>query len=233
MDNLNLPGGSLPMPRPRKSRNVCHFPSSLSFVPAERENDQEPVQLTVDEYETLRLVDLEGFSQEDCGKQMGVARTTIQQIYASARRKLARMLVEGRALQIAGGDYRLCDGGQDCGQSLCFKQFYSKSYEKPEHCQRIVVCCAEEGIICCFEDTRQIKLYDVRKNRVTASQTLEVTSSDQNLLACILTALRTDILICGHISGGTGLALDAAGIRVQKGISGDADAAAAAILSEK
>ena len=164
---------------------------------------------------------------------MGVARTTVQQIYASARRKLARMLVEGRALQIAGGDYRLCDGGQDCGQTLCFKQFYSKSYEKPERCQRIVVCCAEGEISRCFEDTRQIKLYDARKNRVTASQTLEVTSSDQNLLACILTALRTDILICASVRTGTKLALDAAGIRLYEGISGNADAAAAGILSGK
>ena len=52
------------MPRPRKSRKVCHFPESLSFQP---ENPGgEPVCLTVDEYETIRLIDLEGYSQEQC-----------------------------------------------------------------------------------------------------------------------------------------------------------------------
>lgn len=221
------------MPRPRKSRNVCHFPSSLFFAPTEAAADKSPIVLTVDEYEAIRLIDQEGLSQEACGERMGVARTTVQQIYASARRKLARMLVEGSPLQIAGGDYRLCDGGQNCGQHLCFKQFYSKSYEKPEHCQRIVVCCAEGEISSCFEDTRQIRLYDARKSHITASQTLEVTSSDQNLLACILTALRTDILICASVSTGTKLALDAAGIRLYEGFSGNADAAAAGILSGK
>ena len=117
------------MPRPRKSRKVCHFPSSLSFVPAEQGTDREPVQLTVDEYETIRLIDLEGFSQEDCGTWMGVGRTTVQMIYASARKKLSRMLVEGKPLQISGGDYRLCNGDRNCGQS-CYKQQYSRQCGK-------------------------------------------------------------------------------------------------------
>ena len=221
------------MARPRKSRNVCHFPSSLSFAPAEAAADKAPIVLAVDEYETIRLIDQEGLSQEACGERMGVARTTVQQIYASARRKLAGMLVEGRALQIAGGDYRLCDGGQNCGESLCFKQFYSKSYEKPPHCARIAVCCTEVETVCRFEDTRRIRLYDAPKNRVTALQTLTVTTSDQNLLACILTALRTDILICESVRAGTKLALDAAGIRLCEDVSGNADDAAAGILYGK
>ena len=100
------------MPRPRKYRKVCHFPQSLLFTP---ENPAgEPVCLTVDEYETIRLIDREGFSQESCGEQMGVARTTVQLIYASARKKLAQMLVDGRPLQITGGEFRLCAGAQNC-----------------------------------------------------------------------------------------------------------------------
>ena len=47
-------------------------------------------------------------TQEEAAAQMGVARTTVQRIYAQARRKLAVFLVEGRPLQIGGGSYALC-----------------------------------------------------------------------------------------------------------------------------
>ena len=86
------------MPRPRKFRKVCHFPENLHFQPENPQGD--PVILTVDEYETIRLIDLEGLSQEECSAFMGIARTTVQLIYGEARRKIAAMMVEGRPLQI-------------------------------------------------------------------------------------------------------------------------------------
>ena len=48
---------------------------------------------------------------------MDVARTTVQRIYAQARRKLAVFLVEGRPLQIGGGSYALCpqESCRGCG----------------------------------------------------------------------------------------------------------------------
>jgi len=65
--------------------------------------------MSVDEYETIRLIDIEGFTQEMCAKQMNVARTTIQGIYEVARRKVADTLVNGKVLLIEGGEYLLCD----------------------------------------------------------------------------------------------------------------------------
>ena len=97
------------MARPKKCRKVCCMPLSKAFHPT-TEEQSEPVIMTVDEYETIRLIDKENFSQEECGINMGVARTTVQQIYDTARRKVATALVEGRTLRIEGGDYVLCDG---------------------------------------------------------------------------------------------------------------------------
>ena len=51
------------MPRPMKCRKVCHFPQILEFLPVDVNTGSEAVILAVDEYETIRLIDKEGFSQ--------------------------------------------------------------------------------------------------------------------------------------------------------------------------
>jgi predicted DNA-binding protein (UPF0251 family)/predicted Fe-Mo cluster-binding NifX family protein len=102
------------MPRPKKCRRVCHLPVSTTFTPENGEGQQ--VVLSVDEFETIRLIDYEGCSQEECAAYMNVARTTVQQIYNNARKKLSTALVEGLPFSIAGGDYHLCDGRETrCG----------------------------------------------------------------------------------------------------------------------
>ncbi|MFA7118056.1 MAG: DUF134 domain-containing protein [Sphaerochaetaceae bacterium] len=103
------------MPRPRKWRMVCCMPTNTSFGPLGVPFDaHDTISMSVDEYEAIRLIDLEGCTQEECATQMHVARTTVQGIYESARKKLAQSLVNGKALYIEGGEYRLCDG-QDVG----------------------------------------------------------------------------------------------------------------------
>ena len=107
------------MPRPMKMRKVCCLPSSNLFGPLNAQAEPESfVVMSVDEYETIRLIDLENFTQEECADQMHVARTTVQRIYSEARTKLAEALVHGRMLRIEGGDYHLCEGLEEtcrCG----------------------------------------------------------------------------------------------------------------------
>jgi len=109
------------MARPKKCRKVCCMPCSREFVPSDI-GSSAIITMTVDEYETIRLIDLENFSQEDCGKYMQIARTTVQTIYNSAREKLAEALVSGAVLRIEGGDYILCDGlEKECACGGCKK----------------------------------------------------------------------------------------------------------------
>ena len=110
------------MPRPQKMRRVCAMPEYASFAPCHRQQNTGSILMTVDEYETIRLIDKENFSQEECGKYMHIARTTVQQIYDNARKKLAEVVVDGKVLKIEGGDYRLCDGAETtCGCGGCPK----------------------------------------------------------------------------------------------------------------
>jgi len=99
------------MPRPRKWRKVCCLPQSNKFGPINSiQCKEQTVKMTVDEYETIRLIDLQGFTQEECANQMNIARTTVQHIYNDARKKIADSLVNGKMLTIEGGDFKLCDG---------------------------------------------------------------------------------------------------------------------------
>lgn len=108
------------MPRPRKCRKVCSMPVADTFK-ANAETE-ETVVLTVDEYECIRLVDHQGFSQEQCAEYMQVSRATAQLICDTARKKLAKALVNGFHIRIEGGDYRLCDGKEEfCGCGGCRK----------------------------------------------------------------------------------------------------------------
>ena len=118
------------MPRPRKCRRVCRLPKVSEFAPAAVPPAGLTV-LTVDEYETIRLIDNEGLSQEECSEYMNVARTTVQQIYTDARKKISNALVIGLALTIEGGDYRLCDGSEahiGC-RGCCRRRFQHKGMD--------------------------------------------------------------------------------------------------------
>lgn len=111
------------MARPTKRRQVCSLPDSERFGPLDIEVEKAKViKMRVDEYETIRLIDLEGFTQAECAEQMQVARTTVQAIYSRARKKLAKSLVNNMVIVIAGGEYRLCDDDyQGCGRG-CQRQ---------------------------------------------------------------------------------------------------------------
>ena len=105
------------MPRPKQRRKVCSMPKVSEFAPIGEDTDF--VVLTVDEYESIRLIDKQVFSQGECAVYMQIARTTAQQIYNSARKKIASALADGMGLRI-GGDYRLCDRNEaSCGCGGC------------------------------------------------------------------------------------------------------------------
>lgn len=102
------------MARPAKKRRICQIPKITHFFVENGTALRDEIVLTYDEYETVRIIDFEGMSQEECAEHMNVARTTAQLIYNSARRKLAEALVYGQGIRIEGGNVTLCDGKASC-----------------------------------------------------------------------------------------------------------------------
>ena len=96
------------MSRPKRLRRLTFSPPAHSFHPANGERcliQQEIIILTMDEFEALRLADLECHSQEEAAKKMGISRATFGRIVESGRSKVAKALVYGYRLEISGGAF--------------------------------------------------------------------------------------------------------------------------------
>ncbi|MFH1398690.1 MAG: DUF134 domain-containing protein [Candidatus Woesearchaeota archaeon] len=96
------------MVRPRRCRRVGFDPEITYFKPrgVPLAGLAESI-LTVDEFEAVRLKDLEGFEQEECARKMDISQPTFHRLILSARRKVADAIVNGKALKIEGGNYKV------------------------------------------------------------------------------------------------------------------------------
>lgn len=96
------------MPRPRLCRRVGFMPNVTYFKPAGiRLRELAEVILTVDEFEAVRLKDLEEMDQEKAAKKMKISQPTFHRLVISARKKIADAIVNGKAIRIEGGTYKM------------------------------------------------------------------------------------------------------------------------------
>ena len=205
------------MPRPVRCRRIEHMPVYRSFSPDDI-TAGESVRMTVDEYEAVRLLDVEGLTQEACADRMNVARTTVTAIYDSARKKIADAIVHGKRLLIAGG---CCEfAPTEIDQNIM---------EKGSDTMRIAVTYENGEVFQHFGHSEQFKLYDVENGKIVGEQVVDTNGSGHGALAGFLQAAKVDALICGGIGMGAQMALADAGIRLYAGVQGSADAAAKAL----
>lgn len=213
------------MSRPGKEKKICRMPVYNCFVPAvDDETDERCMLLGVDEYEAVRLIDYLGLTQKQCAEQMQVGRATVQAIYANARRKIARFLVEGARLKITGGQYRICS---------------DKVCTSPDrHCRaggsyfmKVAVTYENGMVFQHFGHTKQFKIYDIQDGKIIKSEIVDTNGSGHGALGGFLSELGVDILICGGIGGGARNALAECGIELYPGAQGQADSQIEAFLA--
>ncbi|MGL4368094.1 MAG: DUF134 domain-containing protein, partial [Spirochaetota bacterium] len=91
--------------RPKRCRNICGTPDPKYFKPRGIPlTELEELTLSIDEYEAVRLADLEQMYQDEAARMMGVSRQTFGRIILSAHRKIADAVVNGKAIRIEGAD---------------------------------------------------------------------------------------------------------------------------------
>lgn len=136
------------MPRPIKCRKISGVPKHKYFKPSEVD-DVEEYNLKYEELEAMRLKDIKKLSQEDAAKLMQVSRQTFQNIIDSARHKVALALVEGKAIRIQGGNYKIRECTiecLDCGQEYGLE--YTKDREACPKCASKQIQCKSKRECC-------------------------------------------------------------------------------------
>ncbi len=121
------------MPRKRSLRKVVAPPAFEGYKPyGTHQQSGEPVELLYEEYEAIKLADYDLMNHAEASKLMGVSRPTFARIYESARRKIAKALVETRAIKSVYGNAELSGNWFLCG--ACHARFTIPSKAPEDQC---------------------------------------------------------------------------------------------------
>ncbi len=107
------------MPRPQNNRIVSKPPIYVEFKPIGIPGiSLKKINLTLDEYEAIRLADYKGFTHEEASDQMDISRSTFSRLIETARKKFADFMINGKILSIDGGNIHFSNNiirCLDCG----------------------------------------------------------------------------------------------------------------------
>ena len=93
------------MPRKKMQRIVHRPPLYTDFKPiGVRRLSLDSIELSIDEYEAIRLADNIGMNHNDAAEEMEISRSTFSRLIENARKKIAEFIIEGKHLQIDGGN---------------------------------------------------------------------------------------------------------------------------------
>lgn len=189
------------MRRQNRVKKIGKMPEYRRFT--SEKQDCLKIILSLEEYETIRLIDYLGYSQLECAQMMEISRSSVVSLYHSARNKISRFIIEGHTMEIDGGHYQL-------------------EYSEGEKEMKIAVTCVEGEVFQHFGHCPSFLVCDIKDGKIDSSQMIDTSTSGCGALAGVLSQLGVDTVICGGIGGGAKNHLNAAGIKVLPGASGNA-----------
>lgn len=209
------------MARPVKNRIIQAIPTCEGFMPVGFDNrkEYERIIMTVDEYEAIRLIDLEGQNQEACAESMGISRSTVTNIYDTARKKIADAFINEKLLLIDGGNYDI--NSANCRTAVI------------DHLSDdliVAVPCADDNIFQHFGQCEMFRFYTIKDGSVESVYDVSSEGYGHGTLVTFLKEHNVGILICGGIGGGAQKFLEQDGIRFFAGVSGSCDKAVQELL---
>ena len=195
------------MPRPSKKKTISAIPTFTCFTNIETPSTDHYIRMSLEEFETIRLIDYQGKQQQECAEQMQISRGSVQMLYDEARKKISRFLIEGCQLYIDGGNYQLNHKQKEIGDGN----------------MKIAVPYDQGQVFQHFGHTSTFKIYEVNDNTITNSELVDTNGNGHGALVGFLKQHDVNVLICGGIGAGAKNALSEAGITLYGGACGFAD----------
>jgi len=193
------------MARPKQSRLVMAAPEYSVFKPYGRCcSKKQPVELQLDEYEAIRLLDYEGMQQTEAAEVMNVSRPTLTRIYNSARCTVARALAEGRAIVITGGN-------------VGFAHYQEQKQNVKIMNQKIAIPTMDGALCPHFGHAPQVTVVTVTDNKVVEKVVLESPEHVHGALPRFIAAQGCTDVLCGGLGMGAVNMLNQLGIEVHGG----------------
>jgi len=207
------------MPRNPSQKTIRSSPPSRSFVPSGGSFafGQSDVNLLLEEWEALRLVDYAGMEQTQAALSMGISRQSVQMLVSSARTKLARAVVEGLPLHIIG------DQELNTHSTLRYEERTSK--------MKIAVTAQHTQVFPHFGRTPEFYLVTAEDGKIVEEKIIAAPAEGHGALVGFLVSQGVDTLICGGIGGGAVNGLRSSGIKVYAGASGSVREQVLSLLS--
>jgi len=94
-----------PRGRPKKYRIVKVDPKIAQFSPRGKPGRPDELDISMEEYESLRLADYMGLPQKEAAKSMHISQQTFSRILNKAHKNIAYGLINGNTIKIQGGHY--------------------------------------------------------------------------------------------------------------------------------
>ncbi len=193
------------MGRCKQLRQVYLAPQVAGFRPYGRcKGGAESVALLFDEYEAVRLLDYEGRQQAEAAEIMNISRPTLTRIYMEARKKIATAMVEGRQLEITGGN----------------TDFSSHQLNKTSIMlmnQKIAIPTNNGVLWPHFGKAPQVTIVTVEDGQVKETIVLEAPEHEHGAMPRFIAAQGCTDVLCGGLGGGAVNMLNQLGIQVHAG----------------
>jgi len=123
------------MPRPPRNRKVCTPPKMTGFKPyGLNKCSSQPIILSYDEFEGLKYINYDNLQQGEAAAKMEISRPTFSRLYQSALKKIATAFVEGKTIEIEGGNIQFTNEWLRC--RICYKLINGrKNHEQCAECR--------------------------------------------------------------------------------------------------